>query len=514
MQSEMYDVVIVGSGLGGLLCANILSNEGYKVCVLEKNRQLGGSLQTFVRDRCIFDTGVHYVGGLEKGQALHKIFTYLGFMDKLKLQALNKEGFDRTYFEGEEKYYVQSIGYDKFVKNLVADFPNEEPAIRKYVETIQDIVKQFPMYNLEHGTSDFIADMPMLSINAAKFINDLTDDIRLRAVLATPNVLYAGEEDKSPLYMHALVINTYILSSHRFVDGSSQLERLISKNIRANESHIINHAKVVKLQVEDERMTKVVLHDGREIFGKTFISAIHPSPTLDMIDSTMIRKSYRNRIKSLENTASCFILNLVFKKNTFPYKDHNVYHVSCYDVWGAIKYTEENWPHSFAFYCCASSKSTEFAEGGIAIAYMRYDEMKQWENTYNTASEEDDRGEDYKKFKAEKAEKLLDKMEKLFPDIRSQLHSYYASTPLTYRDYIGTHDGSLYGILKDCNDPVKSFVAVKTKIPNLLMTGQNLHTHGVYGVAIAAIKTCNELLGQGYLIDKIKEANQNLEQEN
>jgi all-trans-retinol 13,14-reductase len=508
MQSEMYDVVIVGSGLGGLLCANFLSNEGYSVCVLEKNRQLGGSLQTFVRDRCIFDTGVHYVGGLEKGQALHKIFTYLGFMHKLKLQPLNEEGFDRTYFEGEEKFYVQSIGYDRFVKNLIADFPNEALAINTYVDTIQHIVKQFPLYNLEHGASDFISDMPMLSINAAQFINTLTQDLRLRAVLATPNVLYAGEADKSPLYMHALVINTYILSSHRFVDGSSQLERLITKNIRNNKSKVINRAKVVKLEVEDEQMTKAILQDGREIEGKLFISAIHPSPTLDMISSNMIRKSYRNRIKSLENTASCFILNLVFKKNTFPYKDHNIYHMSGHDAWGAINYTQENWPHSFAFYCCAHSKATEYAENGIAIAYMRYDEMKEWENTYNTTSEEDDRGEAYQKFKVEKAEKLLDRMEKLFPNIREQLHSYYASTPLTYRDYIGTHDGSLYGILKDCNDPIKSFVAVKTKIPNLLMTGQNLHTHGVYGVAIAAIKTCSEILGHGYLIDKIQLANE------
>lgn len=508
MQSKVYDVVIVGSGLGGLLCANILSSEGLSVCILEKNRQLGGSLQTFVRDRCIFDTGVHYVGGLEKGQTLYKIFTYLGFMHKLKLQPLNPEGFDRTYFEGEEKHYVQAIGYDKFVKNLVADFPNEAAAIEKYVSTIQHIVKQFPMYNLEHGTSDFISDMKMLSINAAEFINSLTEDIRLRAVLATPNVLYAGEADKSPLYMHALVINTYILSSHRFIDGSSQLERAITKNIRDNNGQIINHAKVIKLDVENEQMTKAILQDGREINGKLFISAIHPSPTLDMIGSSMIRKSYRTRIKSLENTASCFILNLVFKENAFPYKDHNIYHMSEHNAWSAINYTQDNWPHSFAFYCAANSKSTEYATNAIAIAYMHYSEMQPWENTFNTVSEDDDRGEDYQKFKTEKANKLLDRIEKLFPDIRSQLHSYYASTPLSYRDYIGTHDGSLYGILKDCNDPIKSFVAVKTKIPNLLLTGQNLHTHGVYGVSVAAIKTCSEILGQGYLIDKINQANE------
>ncbi|PIQ15081.1 MAG: all-trans-retinol 13,14-reductase, partial [Flavobacteriales bacterium CG18_big_fil_WC_8_21_14_2_50_32_9] len=57
-----YDFVIIGSGLGGLACAYILASEGYSVVVLEKNHQIGGNLQVFSRDKCIFDTGVHYIG--------------------------------------------------------------------------------------------------------------------------------------------------------------------------------------------------------------------------------------------------------------------------------------------------------------------------------------------------------------------------------------------------------------------------------------------------------------------
>ena len=57
--SDKYDVVIIGSGLGGLVSAIILAREGYSVCVLEKNQQFGGNLQTFSRDKVIFDTGVH-----------------------------------------------------------------------------------------------------------------------------------------------------------------------------------------------------------------------------------------------------------------------------------------------------------------------------------------------------------------------------------------------------------------------------------------------------------------------
>ena len=52
---KKYDVVIIGSGLGGLVSAVILAKEGKSVCVLEKNNQYGGNLQTFVRDKTIFD---------------------------------------------------------------------------------------------------------------------------------------------------------------------------------------------------------------------------------------------------------------------------------------------------------------------------------------------------------------------------------------------------------------------------------------------------------------------------
>ena len=72
-----FDILVIGSGLGGLVSALILAKEGMKVCVLEKNNQYGGNLQTFSRDKLIFDTGVHYLGGLSEGQNLYQYFSYL-----------------------------------------------------------------------------------------------------------------------------------------------------------------------------------------------------------------------------------------------------------------------------------------------------------------------------------------------------------------------------------------------------------------------------------------------------
>ena len=77
----MSEVVIIGSGLGGLLSGAILSRAGYRVTVLEKAAQPGGCLQTFVREGLRFDTGFHSVAGLEEGGPLERIFRPLGLMD-------------------------------------------------------------------------------------------------------------------------------------------------------------------------------------------------------------------------------------------------------------------------------------------------------------------------------------------------------------------------------------------------------------------------------------------------
>ena len=84
-----YDIIIIGSGLGGLECGAILSKEGFNVCVVEKNAQFGGCFQTYQRKGHLLDTGIHYVGSLDEGQVMNQYFRYFGIMDKLKIKRLD-----------------------------------------------------------------------------------------------------------------------------------------------------------------------------------------------------------------------------------------------------------------------------------------------------------------------------------------------------------------------------------------------------------------------------------------
>lgn len=501
MKQEEYDVVIVGSGLGGLACATILAKEGYTVCVLEKNKQIGGTLQTFVRDKVIFDSGIHYVGGLDKGQTLYRLFDYLGIMDQLNITRMDEDAYDVVSF-GDQKEYHYAQGYERFTKNLLKDFPEEETAIYTYFENIKEVCSRFLMYNLEHGNYGEMASL--FELDTKTFIESITTNERLQNVLAGTNLLYAGQPYKTPFYVHALIINHYTESAWRFADGGSQISRLLSREVTSRGGVIKKHAHVIKLAEENGIICYAETNDGRKFYGRKFISNIHPHKTMEITKSDLIKKVFRNRLKNLENSISVFYINVVLKKNSFPYQNRNYYHYMGDSVWDAMEYTQEDWPRSFALFYSSSSRHHEYAEAVTIMAYMRFEEVVKWKDTHNTVSNEMSRGEDYDQFKEQKAQVLLKKVEDKSPGFINCVQSYYVATPLTSRDYIGNDDGSLYGYVKDYQEPLKSLLSAKTKIPNLFLTGQNLNLHGVLGVTVSAVVTCSEIVGKDYLLNKIR----------
>ena len=233
---------------------------------------------------------------------------------------------------------------------------------------------------------------------------------------------------------------------------------------------------------------------------------MHPVRTFEMTDSNLIKLAHKNRIKNLENTIGGFIVNIVFKKDAFRYIKNNFYYHKDGHVWNMADHTEENWPLCYAVFFSASSRSAGYAESMTLLAYMRYDEVKQWEKTFNTVSEVVDRGADYEAFKKRKAEILLNCVEEKFPGLRACIKTYYTATPLSYRDYVGNDDGSMYGIVKDYQNPLKTFISPRTKIPNLYLTGQNLNLHGILGATMSGLVTCTAFMGNDSIIEKIRNA--------
>jgi all-trans-retinol 13,14-reductase len=503
---QTYDVAIIGAGLGGLICGAILSKEGIRVCIIEKNEQIGGSLQTFRRDGLNLDTGIHYIGGLDQGQNLYQIFNYLGIMDRLELTRMDEKGYDVILFKDDAGAYPHGMGYDNFIHELSEKFPAENDTIIKYCDEIKKVCLSLPLYNL--SVENKYEDTESLSLSAKSVIESFTTDKKLQAVLAGSNMLYAGDADKTPWYVHALIINSYIESSWRCTMGGDQIAKLLAREIKANGGTIHTKTEVKIIKEENGRIACIELQNSDKIFADKFISNLHPSVTLDMLDSSTIRPVYKKRIQGLGNSISAFVLNIILKPNTYRYTNRNYYYFESHNVWEPVNYTLENWPYTYGIFEAVPQDGSGYVDSLSIMTYMRWDEVAQWWDTKNTSVHEASRGAAYEQFKKERAEKLLDTVALKFPDLVKNIETWYASTPLTYRDYLATPDGSIYGIAKDFTNPIKTQLSPNTKIPNLYLTGQNIKLHGVLGVALTALVTCSSIIGKEYLINKIIKANE------
>ena len=243
MQENKYDIVIIGAGLGGLVSGALLSKEGFKVCVLEKNKQIGGCLQSFGFDGKLFESAIHYVGSLAENQTLFKIFNYLGLMSKLSLKRLDTNCYDQIIID--DLHYNMAQGHDAFVESIASNFPNHLSEIRNYMGDIVSTCKQFPLYNLRNG--DAQEKNAVTSFGLKSRLSEFISNPLLQQVLTGNNLLHGGHFEYSPYYMHALIQNSYIESSWKCKEGSAQIAKLLQEVIKENGGEVIRNIEVVKM---------------------------------------------------------------------------------------------------------------------------------------------------------------------------------------------------------------------------------------------------------------------------
>ena len=491
-----YDVLIIGSGLGGLQCAYILSREGYNVCVLEKNRVLGGCLQTFSRCGTVFDTGMHYIGGMDEGQILNRLFNYFDLNSRLKLKRLDEDGYDIIRYDGKD--YKMAMGYDRFAETMIEQFPGEKKAVHLYVAKLKEIRDSVDLYNLENISSSNTNYLKYYGLSIAEFLDSITTNETLKNVLAGMAPLYGGMKEKSPLYIPMVIHSSYLEGAYRFINGGSQLSDFLAESIKAFGGTIIKKAEVTRIFYDNGMVTSLEINHSERMEANHFISDIHPKSLMRLMDEHAFKPAYRHRVNSIGETYGMFSIYLSMKENSFRYINRNYFCYHVKDLWNDFHYTEDIWPGGYMVHFSPVSDNMEYTDAIIVNTIMRWEEVLPWENTTV-----ENRGEEYRAFKQRKAERVLADLEMDFPGINKAIKFIYTSSPLTYRDYTGTWEGSVYGIQKDYNSPMKTLILPRTHLKNLLLTGQNTNVHGVVGVTIGSFLTCSELLGKKYLMNKM-----------
>lgn len=481
------DVIIIGCGLAGLQCGYILSKRGYRVCLLEQHSQIGGCLQTFRRQDALFDTGFHFVGGLDEGQPLHRLFRFFDLLD-LPWQQLDEEGFAEVHLNGTT--YRLPSGYERYVDYLSTAFPHQKDQLKRYVDLLQQVESTLFQSLTGDGNS-----VEYFNRSAWDFLEETIDDPLLRNLLSATSLTMELDKEHLPLYVFAQINNSFIRSSWRLQGGGSLIADRLAETIRQNGGTILTNARLTALTETDGKITSVTYNDTEQLEADWFISTLHPAQTLSLVPETrLIRKIYRKRIASLANTFGMFTVHLRLKKGILPYQNRNLFLYSGQEVWD---YSSEETaaPVMVSYY---APEEGAFAEQVDLLTPVRWEEVARWEET--TIGR---RGDDYKAFKQQKAEGCIAVANAHIPGLQEAIEKVYTSSPLTYRDYTGIPQGSAFGIQKDCTNVMGTLIPVQTQIPNLLLSGQNLNLHGVLGVSMTSLFTCARIVGMEALKNEL-----------
>ena len=480
-----YDAVIIGSGLGGLECAHILSKAGMSVLLLERGAQAGGCLQSYRRHGLAFDTGFHYVGGLDEGQSLHSAFRHLGLL-RLPWQRLDNH-FDRVTIGNQTFSFAQ--GYDAFVETLTAAFPAERDALNKYADMLKQCgEQQFDALNPQTGESSLLSRL--FETSAYQYLTETFHDPLLINVLCGTSLKMELRKESLPLFTFAHGNGSFIESSWRLKGDGSLIVNSLVDGIRMHGGEIICNTEVRELVEKDGKLVHAVCSNGEIYEGTIFISNIHPAVTCNLVkQSSRMKKVYRSRITHLENTFGMFTVSLRIKPQTLRYFNWNQYIYKEPDVWA---FHLKNNPVSGVLVSCRIPEDgSKYVQQVDLLTPMNWSECEQWSHT-----EVGRRGEDYKAMKKRVADECITLAGRFIPGLRDRITGCYTSTPLTYRNYTLTPEGSAYGLRKDFRNPMITLLSPRTPIPNLLLTGQNLMLHGLHGVTMTALFTCAEVLGK------------------
>jgi all-trans-retinol 13,14-reductase len=473
--------------MGGLSCGVILAKNGYDITVLEQGMQAGGCLQCFSRGGVRFETGMHFIGSAREGQTLDRLLHYLEIRKDIRLSELDRDGYDVICLDG--KRYRFANGREAFIEQLSSYFPHQHQQLNQYFDLIEKVAGASSLHSLKYAENDTAVNTEYQLRSINEVIDSIITDPLLAKILVGSLPLYAAERDKTPFSTHAYIMDFYNQSAFRIVGGSDMIGKSMVNTIEKYGGRVLTRQRVTKIVCDETHATGVEINGSDFLSCDIVISDAHPKRTLELIDSRLIRPAFRSRIGSMPQTVGGFSVYIEFQDNAMPYQNYNFYGYNTGTPWDCETYDELSWPKGYLYMHFCQEPNPRYAKTGVILSYMQMKDVEQWHGT-----SVGHRGADYEAFKQQKADKLITSVEHCFPGLRSKIKRIYTSTPLTYLDYTGTEGGGMYGIARDIRLGAACRVPHRTKIPNVLQTGQNINSHGILGVIVGTIVTCSELL--------------------
>jgi len=511
-----YDVIVIGSGIGGLTTAGLLARAaGKRVLVLERHTEPGGLTHTFRRDGASWDVGVHYIGQVGPGSRARTYFDYLsgGELEWNRMP----DAYDRFVYPDLD--LSVSSDPDRYERELVAAFPQEARAIHRYFKAVRRTTAWTAM-----GFVQEMVPRPMASLlrlaqrmggrtatgTTKAYLDSHFRSPELKAVLASQWGDYGLPPSRSAFAVHAMVVSHYLEGGWFPQGGSARIARTFEKGIEQAGGAVRVAQEVTEILLDDGAASGVRVMDHRGPLSRervyrapVIVSAVGASNTFNRLlptfgDIGRLTGPARRTLEDLGTGTSAVTVFLRLRDDprSIGLDGGNIWVNRDLDHERTQEHSVcllEGRPHD-VFVSFPSVKSGESPHTAEIISFCDADSFRQWADL-----PKGDRGPDYSALKERVARGMLDLAESAAPGLSDLVDYLEVSTPLTYAHYTAHPAGAFYGPpatpLRYRSDPL----GPRTAIPRLFLSGQDAGSTGIMGAMMGGLAAACQVLGpRGY----------------
>ncbi|XP_041350180.1 all-trans-retinol 13,14-reductase-like [Gigantopelta aegis] len=533
------DAIVIGSGVGGLSAAVLLSRVGKKVLVLEQHDVAGGCCHTFIEKGFEFDTGIHYIGEMDG-----KTWTHV-LVDQLTEGQLDWVPMDQEYDvvaigePGKAKRYPMKSGPNQeYWDQLKALFPHNTEDVDKFRDLMLKVRKSAYAHYMLKFMPLWLARLLVVTgvyrlmyrdyfaysqCSLQDVLDGLTNNADLKAVLSYIIGDYGLSPSEAPFTLHLSVINHYHKGAYYVNGGSSEIPFQMIKNIERYGGRVLIQAPVTKILTNEKgRVTGVRVHKSSgdvDVLAKMVISdagAINTFKKLLPVEIAV--KSPLYPVMEKLGSGCSFItvfVGLAGSSSELGLKASNTWSYLSNDLCGILgdymslsveDLETAEIPLLFVSFPSAKDPSWEDRYPGkssaLLITYANWEWFSKWKD--ETVRH---RGDHYEQIKTAIGQQMWKQCCDLFPQIADKLEYFEVGTPVSNSFYLGGPKGEAYGLnLTKTRFTLDSCLNLRpeTGIPGLFLTGQDTSVAGMMGAIMGSVICVSKILNRNVFTDLIK----------
>ena len=503
-----FDTVIIGSGAGGLSAALCLARAGQKVAVIEQHYVPGGWCHSFYIDGHRYSPGVHYIGGMDKGESTCNLYEGLGIANELVFFRMNKDAYEHCWI-GDERIDMPA-GIERLADSLSQLFPKEKKGIKKYLKLVKTVSKELFLIPKMNGFWDNVT-IAYRTRNLGKYglfrlkrvIGWHIKDPLLKKVLNIQCGDHGLPPSMTSFPFHCALMDHYFNGGFYPMGGGAAIVKAMTNAIKRYGGQIKTGQAVKRILTEEDKGLKTVgveLQNGDIIKAKRVISNADPAATFKMVGHQNLSPKLLKKLEATRYsvTSLMFFISVDMDVREAGLDSGNIWFMpgkdmdEIYEDLTKVSILETDEFDSL-FISCSSLKDPLSFNGRHhtleVVTFIDYDSFK----ALNTNP--DETTERYLKIKERLSEKLMNTFKRILPAIHKNIVHLEVGTPITNEYYINSTKGNVYGTEKGFMQTGPFSYKAKTEIENLYMCGASIMSHGVAGASYSGVKTAAEILG-------------------